>query len=356
MISISMICALLFIAGDLILCAYSVHVLARSVNEKAEKSIISQAFMGIFISCVPVIIFPFIVSSLLKEDSSIFMIVLVATSSFFVGISWAKRWWSFIEGIEKELENDTTVENEVIEFPYVQLRDDIYHLCNQAGLANVELFLSNEKSINACARANYIKPSSITLTEGCLRLTWPEIAAIVGHELIHIKYKDNTFMAVIWRIVGGIFLIFLLIAYILFIEIINNYLPAVADVVVVLTLPIVLFYLISMFIFLTIDNRRYWYQIQELRADRLAYELPGIEHIGMLAFLRRAVQQEREWFEDLYWYKKIYNRYFILLEHPNAKYRFKLISNYRRWSFLDYGLHMLQVTKWFFRGKGWNGL
>lgn len=358
MFIINVLCVLFVTAGNLILCVYSVHVLILSINkENPETATIFQALFGVLYSCAPIIIIPFIINSYLsKTNKSIFMIVLIMTVSFFVGIRWTKKWWIFIASIEKDLENNSTEDNEVYDFPYIQLRSDIFKLCHQAGVTNVELFLTNEKSINGYARANYIKPNSITLTEGCLGLTWPEIAAIVGHEIVHIKYKDNTIMAVIWRIVGGLLLIFLLIVYILLIQVVGDLSPIAGEVLTILTLPIVILYEISMLVFLTIDNRRYWYQIQELRADRLACELHGVKRSAMLDFLEKEVVREESWFKKLYWYKKIYYRYFILLEHPSAKHRLKLINNYRKWSFVDYGIHILQVTKWFFSGKGWNGL
>ncbi len=355
MFIVSMVCVILAVTGSLILCAFSVHVLARSIKESAGEAIIAQALFGVFLSYAFPVVFPFIVSGFLGQDKgSSFMIIATTMSSFFVGVSWTKSWWSTIENVEENLEKKEFLEVENNDFPYSPLRNSIYNLCIRAGLTNVELFLSNQKIINGFAKASR-KTNSIALTEGCLELTWPEIKAIVGHEIIHIKYKDNTFIAVIWRILGGIFLLAVLIFYILIIQLINNFLPVVGVVITVVTLPFILLYEISMLIFLVIDNRRYWYQIQELRADRLACELPDIELSGMLALLRSAAVRESDWFNNLYWYKKVYYRYFLLLEHPSAKHRYKLIRKYRKWSFLEYGFHLFQITKWFFTGKGWNG-
>ncbi|WP_307206332.1 M48 family metalloprotease [Paenibacillus harenae] len=350
-----MFCFLLITTANLILCAFSVHVLFLSIKKKAEESKVPQALIGVIFSIAPTVILPFIISSSINKDST-FMIILTVVSSFFVGISWTKKWWVFIESLENDLENSTLTEYEEYDFPYTPLRSYLYNLCNRAGLTNVDLFLSSQESINGFARANHIKSNSITLTKGCLELPCSEIAAIVGHEIVHIKYKDNTYMAVMWRIVGGLFLSTLLIAYITLIQLVNNFWPITGEIISILTLPIVIIYGCSMFVFLTIDNRRYWYQIQEIRADRLACELPDIEHSAMLAFLRNEVVREEEWFKKLYWYKKIYYRYYELLEHPSAKHRFKLINNYKKWSLVDYGAHMVQVTKWFLSGKGWNGL
>ena len=341
--------ALFLLLGSLILCAYSLHTLMLCIKRDPNK--LSQAVLGTVVSYSPIIIVPCILSIVFENGGFFLMIV----SSFFMGIGWTKKWWGFVAEIEADIEENYFEEIEVVEFPYNELRREINKLCIQSGLTDIELFLSSEKSINGYAKANHLIPHSITLTKGCLKLRWPEIAAIVGHEIIHIKHRDNTYVAFLWRIGGAFLLILFFIAYLFFINVINSVYTLLGTILTFITFPIMLFYEIFLLIFLVIDNRRYWYQIQELRADRLACELPGIEQFAIEAFLTRQALSEEEYFRNLPWYKKIYSRYFILHEHPSAKYRLRIIKKYRKWSYKDYIIHILQVTKWFFTGKGWNG-
>ncbi|MGG4457818.1 M56 family metallopeptidase [Brevibacillus porteri] len=347
-----------FIIGNLLGTSYSIHLFYRSIAEKKFDTIF-PAFIGVLIINLPVIIVPVLSSSITNNDdlgsNNWFSNTLFYLIFFGVGLKWTKSWWGYLVELESDNSSNTLPNEGAILFPNTKLKEAIYELCSSAGMLDVELYLCREKQINGYAKARLIGPKSIVISEGCLHLEWEEIAAIIGHEIVHLRLKDTTALSALWRIIGVLTIIFVFIGYMLLLELLYYLFPLIGNLFGIISLPIVLMYEIGMLTFMIIDNRRYWYQIQELRADRLSCQLPGVTLEGAIKVLKKLKAQEDNLFENLSWYQKLFLRYFIVTEHPSIDRRISLLEKYKKWSLIDYIIHYFQITKWFFFGRGWNG-
>jgi len=230
----------------------------------------------------------------------------------------------------------------------------INNLCEDAGLRNVKIIIEDDEVINGGAYSPVFGKKELYLTKGCLNLPSEEIAAIVGHEIIHLKNNDGSQLDWIKRFVWFLTTISTLFFMLLTLVIISK-IPYMGIILSLILIPFIFIYFIAFLFYSNIDSRRFWSQIQELRADRLACELNGVTKQGVYNLLTRLDREYETNFEHLSWYKRIYYRYFPVLDHPCLSHRIELIRNYRKWSLFDYYLHSVIMVKWFILGKGWNG-
>ncbi|MFC6547681.1 M48 family metalloprotease [Cohnella cellulosilytica] len=226
----------------------------------------------------------------------------------------------------------------------------------QLRMHNIELLItiSNRSPGYALIKPWYhLKGDAIVLTtEACEEFSDEELKALVAHELMHIKCKDYNFkgtlfsMSVIFTFFSGMLL------YVHIIDLIKTYFVYVA-LVLVLVLPVVMAGFFAVFIYLLYDKHGYWYQIREMRADRLACELIPEIRLGLLKLLKR--MQDKDMDSNTPWYKKLPERYSRWHTHPSLNYRIHLLQNYRKWSYKEYIKHFIQTLKWAISGKGWSG-
>lgn len=243
--------------------------------------------------------------------------------------------------------------------PDGEYRNRVIQICNNAGINNVELYFAPRRiilGINGFAQAKLFGDNTLVLTEDCIELDFDMVAAIVGHEAIHLKYKDGTILSSVRRIMAFSGIVILFFSYVALIDAISKILPLVGNILTVVSLPFMVLFELGLIIFLLVDNRRYWYQIQELKADRLSCSIEGVSRKGMLKLLWELRKMEKSWFTELPWYKKMYIRYFDFEAHPCSKRRIKLIEKYQDWSIRDYAYHLGVMIKWFFTFRGWTGI
>lgn len=235
-----------------------------------------------------------------------------------------------------------------------QKKNIIKEVCLIENEEIIYLVDEKEKEINAWVSSEG-GSHSITFTMGSLELDNEEFRALVAHEFIHIKRRDATHKAKFRRITLNIIMVLVFLMILLIYEILYKYFPSIS-VYLLLIIPLILFYGVSLFIFVNIDNRRFWYQIDELYADRFSCEIENVNRDSVLSLLRKLKKQEQKKFDEYYWSEKMYYRYFILTDHPCVDRRIHLIEKRQKWGLKDYISHLWIITKWFFTGKGWNGM
>lgn len=368
LLSNKLIGCILFLVGNSIAIVYSIDLLTISIKRKSLDNIIKLImFICVNILCI-IIIFNFYDGNIIKGG-----IVFYYIAYFCFGGLITKRSWRYLDNIECSLNKEIksifylTVKKSFNYYKDVNMKDGkvkseedlinyMKQFCINAGVDNIPVKLYDEMDINGSMEYNIKtrKPMAIALTKGCMRLNIKMIAAIMGHEIAHLKNKDyrkESFLIFKLYLVGTL----IFIIYLKCMDILTYLMPTIGNVVSIVTFPIILVYFIGMLFYYNIDGKRYLYQIQEIRADRVGCEMTGVTKDGMLELLY-SLKESNGWFYKLKWYKRIYIRYFELVEHPCIDYRIKLIKNYRKWSIIDYFKHAFQVIKWFFTGKGWIGM
>lgn len=359
---------ILFLVGNSIAIAYSIDLLAISLKRRSLDSITKIIFF-VFVNIVCIIIiYNFYDTNIIKNG-----IVVYYIAYFCFGVLITKRSWKHLDNVECSLNNEIQSIFNLItkksfnyykdidtELGKVKSEEDLINymkqFCIDAGVDNIPVKLYDEMDINGGMEYNVKtrKPTAIALTKGCLRLNIRMIAAIMGHEIAHLKNKDyRKESLLIFKLYLTGTLIFVL--YLECMDILTYLMPTIGNIISIITFPFILVYFVGMLFYYNVNGKRYLYQIQEIRADRVGCEMKGVTKDGMLELLY-SLKESNCWFYKLKWYKRIYIRYFELVEHPCIDYRIKLIKNYRKWSMIDYFKHALQVIKWFFTGKGWIGM
>ena len=102
-------------------------------------------------------------------------------------------------------------------------------------------------------------------------------------------------------------------------------------------------------------DQRYWYQIAELRADRLATQIYTGERMAFINFWKTYDEKIRsvENKENLIY--SYYKKYIKVEAHPSMIVRMKLIEKRSKWYRWEYIEHILRIWKWRVTNKGWNG-
>ena len=111
---------------------------------------------------------------------------------------------------------------------------------------------------------------------------------------------------------------------------------------------------------------RYWKQIAELRADRLAVEKYKCDKMSCVTFWKEYSKNHNQNNnntnnnnddnnENNNIIVKIYRKYVKISEHPSMERRMYLIEKRDRWHWWEYLEHALIVLKWRITNKGWNG-
>lgn len=106
---------------------------------------------------------------------------------------------------------------------------------------------------------------------------------------------------------------------------------------------------------------RYWGQIAELKADRIAVTMVEGGRDGMIRFLgsKERLDTEDEGSAKVQagnWLYRIYKKYIENEAHPSMRYRLKLAQERGQWKWWEYIEHAVVIRKWLWMKKGWNGL
>lgn len=108
-------------------------------------------------------------------------------------------------------------------------------------------------------------------------------------------------------------------------------------------------------------DKRYWGQIAEFKADRIAvdYVSGGREAFVNFWLTETKVQREDDSTQKISRENvayKYYKRNIEIEEHPSKKRRRKLIEERGKWEWWEYFEHVLVIRKWRWHGLGWNGV
>ena len=108
-------------------------------------------------------------------------------------------------------------------------------------------------------------------------------------------------------------------------------------------------------------DKRYWKQIAELKADRLAVKsFAGgtkafVDFWGREEKIMKDQNKSKELDESNFLYR-YYKRYIEEEAHPAIKRRVYLVLNRETWKWWEYVEHALIIRKWRWLKQGWNGM
>lgn len=358
-IFLGLLAGLSMLAGSSAAFMYTLEIINYQIKKEQYKSLIEMLpIASIFIIQI---IFGYSLYShnYINCREGVFQYTTLIIMLFLVGIKITRLLWLLLKAVDyetRELEMpkamDTLLHTLSSDAKAKKIIEDTTDfLCNRNGIKKPELMVCSELPGIA-----FVDPrkGNMYVHEECSHMESDVLTALVGHELIHWKCKDDTLRIIFVDSAIQIAFIVLFAFFVKLTEIMFDILPLLGAILGLLIIPLMLILLFILIVPSSMETVRYWWQVKELRADRLACELNGVSESGMVKLLR-LLRSYNPVGVNKRWHDKIHTRYFKKAPHPSINRRIFLIENYRKWSISDYFIHGFIMSKWFFTGKGWNG-
>lgn len=236
------------------------------------------------------------------------------------------------------------------------IEPDVVNMCKKLKISNVKIDILKDRSIKIETYMDECGIPHIGVSYQFIEILRSEDNAkdillyTIGHELAHIYYKDFNNIKRRRKISCFVYLVSYLFCILLFFVVLKF------SVGIEVILYLVLCFLILQKLFFEVFcDQRYWYQIAELRADRLATQIYTGERMAFINFWKTYDEKIRsvENKENLIY--SYYKKYIKVEAHPSMIVRMKLIEKRSKWYRWEYIEHILRIWKWRVTNKGWNG-
>ena len=103
-----------------------------------------------------------------------------------------------------------------------------------------------------------------------------------------------------------------------------------------------------------ICDARFWKQIAELRADRIAIDVCNSNKMKFVEFWKEYIEKQSK--NETNIIDQFYRRYIRVEGHPAMERRMELIEKREKWHWWEYFEHALVIMKWRVTNRGWNGI
>ena len=277
------------------------------------------------------------------KDSKVFQVIAVLTLVFVLiresSIISAKNNIDVGEGIY--------IEGYILD----SVKEDIENMCVQLGIKSLECKIIATEERYAESKISEQGIPQIDISNGFITQIYRNKAArdilmmTIAHELGHIYYNDFTNISKRVRISNFVYFILMIL----------NMLGLIATMITPIFLIIALLFMGIETVFgKVICDARFWKQIAELRADRLAINVCKNDKMIFVEFWKEYLKNQNK--EETNIIDQFYRRYIKVEGHPSMEYRMKLIEKREKWSWWEYFEHALVIMKWRITNKGWNGI
>lgn len=244
------------------------------------------------------------------------------------------------------VEQEIKIEGYILE----SVKDEILEMCKKLNISAIYFKMWNDNNINADSSISEEGIPQIRISNGFINAISANSAAreillvTIGHELGHIFYRDNISIKKRIRIANFIALIgCILIMLLLYGSI--RFSGLLMPALIVLIIEIIFGNIMT--------DLRYWGQISELKADRIAIQLYASGKDAFIDFWKNKCNDNNlQNYNIVYQY---YKRYIENEAHPYMYRRMKILETREKWRFWEYFEHALIIRKWKLTNKGWNG-
>ena len=277
------------------------------------------------------------------KDSKVFQVIAVLTLVFVV-----IRESSIISS-----KNNIDVGEGIYTEGYIldSVKEDIENMCVQLGIKSLECKIIATGERYAESKISEQGIPQIDISNGFITQIYRNKAArdillmTIAHELGHIYYNDFTNISKRVRISNFVYLILMVL----------NMLGFIATMITPMFLIIALLFMGIETVFgKVMCDARFWKQIAELRADRLAINVCKNDKMLFVEFWKGYLKNQNK--EETNIIDQFYRRYIKVEGHPSMEYRMKLIEKREKGSWWEYFEHALVIMKWRITNKGWNGI
>ncbi|MCI9077427.1 MAG: M48 family metalloprotease [Lachnospiraceae bacterium] len=230
-----------------------------------------------------------------------------------------------------------------------KLEKPVNSLCQKLGIDYVNILV--DENLKQPAVAKSIAPPTVILQKEfveqfVLEEETGKLMFVIGHELVHIKYKDTPGMK---RESIKAFIILSILAICGF-KLAFMCLYSGLDII---TFFIAFIELAICIIMSTMCDPRYWRQVAELRADRIGLEACGGNTDTFRSVMKQLGEDDKavSWKEGLLrWYLMLYED---MDEHPHIKTRIYETGRGKKWCWKEYLRYCWLMMCNKLKGRGW---
>lgn len=230
------------------------------------------------------------------------------------------------------------------------VKEDIQNMCMRLGINTLECKIVGTERY-AESKINEKGIPQINISNGFISQIYGNDAArdllliTIAHELGHIYYNDFSNISKRVKISNCVCLSLMILNMLLLIT------KMITPLILMITL---LFMGIENVFGKVMCDERFWKQIAELRADRLAINVCKSNKIIFVEFWKEYLKNQSK--EETNIINQFYRRYIKIEDHPSLEYRMELIEKREKWSWWEYFEHALVIMKWRITNRGWNGI
>lgn len=233
------------------------------------------------------------------------------------------------------------------------VKEDIENMCMQLGIKTLKCKITSIEEIYAESKIDDQGIPQINISNGFITEIYGNNARdilliTIAHELGHIYYNDfeNISKRVKFSNYAWIILmIFNILGLMLGLMIINS---------LIFIMIILLIMCIENVLGKVMCDERFWKQIAEIRADRLAINVCNSNKMVFVDFWKRYLEKQSK--KETNIIDNFYRKYIKIESHPSMEYRMELIEKREKWYWWEYLEHALVIMKWRITNRGWNGV
>lgn len=309
--------------------------------EEVQKPLIEWNVKKIFMLLLTTII-TYIVLLEQFKDNKVFQVIAVVMFIFVM----------IREASVKSKRTNINVDEGICVEGYIleNVKDDIGNMCVKLGIKSLECKIIATEKRYANSKISEQGIPQIDISNGFITQIYGNNARdilliTIAHELGHIYYNDFSNISKRVRISNLVYLILIIL----------NMLGLMATMIspIFLIITLLIMGIESVFGKVMCDAR-FWQQIAELRADRLAINVCKSNKMTFVEFWKRYLKSQSK--EDTNIIDQFYRRYIKVEGHPSMERRMELMEKREKWSWWEYFEHALVIMKWRVTNKGWNGI
>lgn len=310
-------------------------------NEEKELLIVNKRTVTIFSVCLVVIAIVYVCMEYFKENKVFQIICSVIFIFLMIRDLVSSRLIKKITNADKGI----CIENIILD----SMKDDIESMCGQLKIENLECKIIETEKIYANSKINENDVPQINISNGFINLIYGETAkelllVTIAHELGHIYYNDFSNIRKRTRRTNFVFLILFIL---------NGIGVWVFRTSIIIVIIILLIMTIEYIFENVMCDVRYWQQIAELRADRMAINICTCSKMAFIDFWKADIWAQNKKKENMI--LQYYRRYIKVEGHPAMERRIELIEKRDKWHWWKYFEHVLIIIRWRMTNKGWNG-
>ena len=235
------------------------------------------------------------------------------------------------------------IAGDILEVLYV----DIKQICDKLKINFLEIEQTNDNSIEVQTIMKENEVPKIKVSNGFINLIYNNDAKNIlmfslSHELSHIFYNDFRNVNKRMKCINIAFFGVVILIYLYFMYIPCFYLKEVIGII---------FLQFNIVAWLIMGNLRYWQQIAEFRADRLAAQVWIEGKESVIAFWREYEKKNTE--KKTNFLSGFYKKYIEKEAHPSMEKRMRLLETRDKWYWWEYFEHMLIILGQLVTYKGW---